>query len=189
MLYHYSKYLRSYILVVTMLFFSTILARASVTFAWDPNPEPDVIGYRLHYGTQSGVYSTILDIGNYVSETLTNLQAGNTYYVTVTAYNSVGESGYSNEVSITTPSNPPSGTPEVKLIPLVMLGENGTYSYSIEVHGQPGQSVTLETSDDLVQWIATETFVINEAGIYNYLSSGIKLNRVPRKFYRVVTED
>jgi hypothetical protein len=61
----------------------------SVTLAWDPNPEPDVTGYRLHYGTERGVYAEVLDVGNTTTGILTFPAAG-TYFVVATAYNSAG---------------------------------------------------------------------------------------------------
>ena len=72
---------------------------AIVTLAWDPNPETDLLGYRIHYGTSSGVYGTSIEVGRQTTYTVTGLPAGN-YYFAITAYNtSWMESGYSNEVS------------------------------------------------------------------------------------------
>ena len=42
-------------------------------------------------------------MGKTLSATVPNLTAGSTYYFAVTAYNSAGESGYSNEASATIP--------------------------------------------------------------------------------------
>ena len=74
---------------------------AAVTLAWNPNPEPDITGYRVSYGTTSGQYTTSVDVGNTTSYTVTNLFAGQTYYFAVQAYNAAGTSPYSNEVSAT----------------------------------------------------------------------------------------
>lgn len=71
------------------------------TLAWDPpDISADVAGYTLHYGTASGTYSMAIDVGNVTSYTVSNLIEGETYYFSVTAYNSEGvESVYANEVS------------------------------------------------------------------------------------------
>jgi Concanavalin A-like lectin/glucanases superfamily/Fibronectin type III domain len=74
---------------------------ATITLAWDPNPEPDVAGYRVSFGTNSGQYTTTVDVGNITIYTLTNLLPGNTYYFALQAYNPAGTSPYSNEVSVT----------------------------------------------------------------------------------------
>jgi hypothetical protein len=71
---------------------------------WDPNSEPELAGYKLHYGLASGSYPNIVDVGNSTTYTLTGLAAGTTYYITATAYNISGlESGFSNEVVFTSP--------------------------------------------------------------------------------------
>src|SRR5713101_9199067 len=73
---------------------------AQVTFAWDPNTEPDLAGYKLYYGFSSGSYQFTADVGNQTSYTLSGLLEGRIYYFVVTAHNlSLRESGFSNEVS------------------------------------------------------------------------------------------
>lgn len=79
-------------------------ALAEVTLAWDPNPEPDIDCYFLHYGTSSGDYTTTVNTGDTTTYTVSGLEPGATCYFTVTACNTDGlESGYSNEVSYTAP--------------------------------------------------------------------------------------
>ena len=79
------------------------LLSASLTASWNPNPEPDIAGYRLFYGLQSHQYSTQINVGNTTTYTLTNLMEGETYFFAVTAYNTQQmESPLSNEVSATT---------------------------------------------------------------------------------------
>jgi hypothetical protein len=58
----------------------------SLTLAWDANPEPDVVGYYVFIGTTSGVYSTVVDVGNTTRYTFTAAVPGTTYYLTVAAY-------------------------------------------------------------------------------------------------------
>ncbi len=76
-------------------------ARAdNVTLAWDP-PDSAVglAGYKLYYGLYSGDYSTVVDVGNFTTYTVTGLGPG-VYYFAVTAYDTDGvQSGFSNEVS------------------------------------------------------------------------------------------
>jgi hypothetical protein len=108
----------------SLLFFSTLLiafllsiwARAeSVSLTWNPNSEPDLAGYRLHYGTASNSYSVHIDVHNVTTYTVTGLAAGQTYYFAATAYDTSGnESGYSNQVSYAIPaSNLPPTTPGI----------------------------------------------------------------------------
>jgi PKD repeat protein len=73
---------------------------ATFTLQWDPNPEPDLAGYELHYGRASGAYSEITDVGNVTTSKLTGVEDGVTYYFAVVAYDTSGNrSDFSNEVS------------------------------------------------------------------------------------------
>ena len=96
--------LSRFCLPTLVLFFLFILPSisfsAQVTLAWDPNTESNLARYRLHYGTASMTYSQHIDVGLTLIYTLTNLNAGTTYYFALTAENTQGaSSGYSNEVS------------------------------------------------------------------------------------------
>ena len=80
---------------------------AMVTLSWDANSEPDLVGYILHYGTSSRDYLDGVDVGNTTGCTISGLDPGQVYYFAVTAYNTVGESGFSEEVAYTIPDTPP----------------------------------------------------------------------------------
>ena len=73
---------------------SGIEAQTPITLAWDPNTEPDVAGYQVSYGNQSGVYSTHVDVGNATSMPFTPT-VGVVYYFAVKAYNSANPHVYS----------------------------------------------------------------------------------------------
>lgn len=80
----------------------------SSTLTWDPpttnadgTPLTDLAGYKIYYGTSSGNYTKVIDVGDVTTYKVEGLNPG-TYYFTVTAYDISGnESGYSNEVSKT----------------------------------------------------------------------------------------
>src|ERR1700738_2745111 len=101
---------------------------ASVGLAWDANSDPNIAGYRLHTGSQSGVYSQSTNVGNTNFVLVTNLIAGKPYYFTVTAYNTTAvESAPSNQVtymappSSPTPTATPSPGPKHSQFPAVMV--------------------------------------------------------------------
>jgi hypothetical protein len=80
----------------------TELFAAEVTLEWDKNPEADIAGYKIHYGLESGDYTTNLDVRNYTTCVVDGLEAGHTYYFAATAYNTAGvESNYSDEINHT----------------------------------------------------------------------------------------
>ncbi len=76
-----------------------------VVLSWDPpttntdgTPLTDLGGYKLYYGTGSGSYGSVIDVGNVITYTVTGLLDG-TYYFAVTAHDTLGnESNFSNEV-------------------------------------------------------------------------------------------
>lgn len=62
----------------------------NLNLAWNPNPETDISAYRLSYGTSSGQYNQVVDVGRNTRATVSNLEQGKTYYFAVTAVNYAG---------------------------------------------------------------------------------------------------
>ena len=105
------------------LFIGSISYASGITLKWDANTEPDLAGYKIYYGYNSGIYNgininqgnspiviTILNQNdsNYMNNenpefSLSGLDYDmNDYYFVVTAYDietPENESGYSNEVN------------------------------------------------------------------------------------------
>ena len=108
----------------------TASAAGAATASWDPNPEPDVAGYKLSYGTQPDVHSVVLDVGN-VTTYHFDLAPGR-YYVVVQAYNTAGElSEKSAEVVVDIPmTNPPSAVPYSNQPPALTRPGNQTTTVS-----------------------------------------------------------
>jgi BarA-like signal transduction histidine kinase len=87
-----------------------VLHAGSVTLNWNPNPEADVVGYVVLYGTDSGAYAFTQQVGNVTTATVTGLKAGKTYYFAIRAVNSDGlSSPVSDEVSTVVPTTSPTG--------------------------------------------------------------------------------
>jgi hypothetical protein len=82
---------------------------SSATLAWNANlptssAATNTVGYRLHMGLASGVYTQITTLGNVITVTVSKLVSGTVYYFVVTAYNSAGVDGPpSNQVSYKAP--------------------------------------------------------------------------------------
>jgi hypothetical protein len=84
--------------VASLLISQGSVYAAQVTLAWDSSDE--AAGYKIYYGTTSNNYTFVVDVGNNLNHTFTDLPDGNTYYFAATAYDvSHLESDYSGEVS------------------------------------------------------------------------------------------
>ena len=94
--------LRLHVLALGVAFLASsgVAHAGSVKLAWDASQDPAVFGYRLYWGTQSGQYTSSLDVRTATSVTVPNLTDGTAYYFIVRAYNSLNtESAPSIEVS------------------------------------------------------------------------------------------
>jgi hypothetical protein len=92
---------KSIAIAVLLLTLCSISQAASVTFEWDKNPEPEADGYKLHQGTLTGIYDTIIDVKNVTKYTHT-VPPDITLYFALTAYSNnpnVLPSDFSDEVS------------------------------------------------------------------------------------------
>lgn len=110
--------------------------------AWNPNPEPDIAGYTLSYGTSSGRYETKIDAGLQTRASVTGLTEGQTYYFVISAYNRAGLVGPpSAEISFQVPSR---SALELQVIPRTgwrvlsaTSQEAPDYAAALAIDGQP----------------------------------------------------
>jgi Fibronectin type III domain len=102
-------------LLALLFFTANVCTGQNIWLAWRPSPDPDVAGYRLYYGTASGVYSDEIDEGTNLTTSVSSLVTGQTYYAVVKAYNSAGVEGPpSNEVAFT--GSPNSLAPAITVV-------------------------------------------------------------------------
>jgi hypothetical protein len=112
--YFYNAFLFACISASCVIFiFPSVLSAHHVTLAWDPNIEPDLAGYIAYWGTSSGNYPYLTDVGNNTTHTITGLEEDRVYYFAITAYDSeYNESDYSDELTyaVTSPETYVSGS-------------------------------------------------------------------------------
>ena len=75
----------------------TSVSAGTIGLAWDASS--GATGYRVYWGPSSGNYTNSQDVGNNTTTLLTNVANCTDTFFAVTAYNSAGESGYSNEIA------------------------------------------------------------------------------------------
>ncbi|NIM98615.1 MAG: hypothetical protein GTO24_11210 [candidate division Zixibacteria bacterium] len=91
---------RNIFLIATCLIFPTSSLAGHLDLAWDPNPEPDLAGYIVYYGSSPGNYTESVNVGKTTSVRITGLPTSKEYFVALTAYDVSGnESDFSAEVS------------------------------------------------------------------------------------------
>ncbi len=123
-----------------MIFSASEILAGSATVSWSVNTEPDLSGYKVYYGTspRTGTdpkvcslcgYTSSLNVGNVTTHTFNSLTDGQTYYFSVSAYDtSNNESSFSSEVSKVIPAadtTPPAISAVVAALPgaLPSLGQ------------------------------------------------------------------
>jgi len=83
-----------------------VQAAQSVELTWNDSPSPNVVSYKVYFGTQSRVYPNSITYGVVSDVTIPTLAAGVTYYFSVTATDANGsESPFSTETTYTVPGS------------------------------------------------------------------------------------
>jgi sulfur relay (sulfurtransferase) complex TusBCD TusD component (DsrE family) len=122
---------------------------SSVQLAWDASPSSNVASYVVRYGMASGTYSFSTNVGNRTTATVTGLQAGQLYYLAVTAQDDLGiESLPSNEVSYQVPTT--------QLPPTIVLTSPAA-----------GESYVAPASVSLAATVVANGQTINKVQFYN----------------------
>src|SRR6266850_5668226 len=104
-----------------------------IALAWNPNPEPEVTGYTLSYGTQPGVYTASVDVGNLISYMID--LPGVQYYFAIRAYTASGltspmsaEVAESSAIALTDPGDQIDATGFSVSLQLVATGVPVSYT-------------------------------------------------------------
>ncbi len=164
-------------LVATALFWVIgalrVFAVQSVSLAWDPSPDTNVVGYFLHYGTASGSYPNRIDVGNTTNAAVPGLIEGRVYYFVATAYNAAGlESDPSNELMFTVPGI-------LKLTRALSPGAPASVAFPAAL----GQNYFLEASENLKSWHPVWVTVAATNGWLQFQDP--QSAYLPQRFYRL----
>lgn len=82
-----------------LILLSAVLGHAQkVRLAWEASSSPDVVGYRIHFGTNAGNYSFVTNVGLVRTQTVALPHTGRWFFA-ATALDANGmESPFSNQV-------------------------------------------------------------------------------------------
>lgn len=98
-----------FLLIASVTFLHAQVWAAVAEVSWDPNPDPELSGYKVHYGVTSGNYQNVIETGKATTIEIDGLTPGQTYYFAVTACFNTDETEYSGEVSVSVPANATDG--------------------------------------------------------------------------------
>lgn len=190
-------------ILMALLFQSTAQVHAQtsqgsykVKLAWNASISKDVTGYRIHYGTTSGTYTTSIVLGNVTSTTVSGLAEGATYHFAVSAFNAAGlESGVSNEVNfmpgqlalkISTGAKSASDATTATTATTATDATDATDTSGatvLTVRGLIGRQYDIEASVDLNTWILIDTVTLPDGGSLEF--SDPEAASYPQRFYRI----
>ncbi len=115
---------------------SQTAAAAGVSLAWNANPETNITGYRVSYGTTSGVYPNVVNVGTSPTTSISGLTEGTTYYFAVAAVNQDSlQSPLSSPISYMIPVSTPTNQAPVAM------------AASISTNEDTGLTITLKGTD------------------------------------------
>lgn len=167
-------------LLVTLLLNSSLALGATaptsytVNLAWDANPESDVVGYRVHYGTTSGNYTASVEAGNLTTNAIPGLASGVTYFFAITAFNASGlNSGFSNEITF---------MPGLQTAPTASLSILSTGQIVMTIHGQMGHTYEIQASQDLITWTIIGSGTMGNGGSLEFTDTNAAAYST--RFYR-----
>ncbi len=85
---------------------ATVVSNSRIELTWQDNSSNET-GFKIERKKSGGSYTRIATVGEDITNIINTGLAGNTkYYYRISAYNTAGDSAYSNEVSATTGSVP-----------------------------------------------------------------------------------
>ena len=156
------------------MLFSSRLQAQNVELTWDQDPTGLVTGYRVFYGTHSGVYTnSVLFFGAVDDVVMSGLQVGTTYYFAVQSNDQQGDiSPISNEASYT--------VPVIQPVSLQMETFPGTTLLYLHGDVVPSGSWELQSSTDMKTWIPLD-FDYSDSVDYD-----IDMSQAPQMYFRVV---
>lgn len=129
---------------------AAVTPSSSVSLEWNANPESDVAGYKVYFGTESQNYTAVINVVGATKTELPAVSLGSTYYLAVSAYNAAGaESPRSAELKVT--AEVPTGVVDTSMS--FSAPGQGQLQWRYPKSNVPGaDKFTVYASEDLQTW-------------------------------------
>lgn len=149
----------------------------NVKLSWHPNPESNIAGYNVYYGTQSNNLTDWIDVGNTTTTTLKGLQVGVTYYAALQAYNTLGNSSdLTAEISFVPRVKPPTLVKNQNGVSQSDIG--GTLDYGVVRLGAIGDTRSFTITNTGTTALTGLNFNIDGAAAAHYAVTGMPVTKL-----------
>ncbi len=113
-------------LTALILFCAARLPAQPVMLSWNPSPSPGVVNYRIYFGTNSGVYTSVTNAGLALTQTVVLPHPGRWFFAATACDAAGNESDFSNEARYEARLAPPVLHCEswVRLVPVLQRSTN-----------------------------------------------------------------
>jgi len=145
---------------------------ATLNLTWNANIEGDLSGYKVYYGTSPGNHVPPINVGNCTSYELSGLNAGTTYYIALTAYDTFNnESEKSTEISGVAPLPPDTENPTITITSPTSSSLYSTSNNTITIAGSASDNIGVSQ----VTWSNNRGGSGSASGTTNWSASNISL--------------
>jgi len=108
------SYFKTFIFLGALLGAPVLVSAGTLSLAWDPSPDENVVGYVVQWGDRSGQPTDEVNVGEVSAHTIEGLVDGRTYYVVVRSRTADGtRSGPSNQAFGVASGSSAGGAPSV----------------------------------------------------------------------------
>ncbi len=160
---------------------SPALFDQGVTLAWQPSPTGVAAGYKVYYGTLSGLYDNWFYVGDVGSVEIGGLAEGVTYFFAVSAYDSAGqESALSAEATYYSALTV-AVAPQILLSLQQVSAAGFPNTFSITASGPVPASWVVEGSPDMKSWYTLATGAEPEVNV------ALVVTEKPSLFFRLTS--
>jgi hypothetical protein len=161
-------------LLAAVLLCNSARCAQNVSLAWNSLNNSSIAGYFLYCGSEEGIYTNRINIGNSTTASVSGLQEGQTYHFAVSAYNSAGTEGsLSTDVSYIAPGA------------IALLSPANSSSMSMEFPVAPNHWYEVQASVDMQTWTTIGQTAVATSNAWTQFTD-LQAGQFSTRFYRLV---